>query len=84
MFFTVVIELELQAQSPAAAKLKLGNGAVVVIFFDTASEGMIIAIMISVENMKPHPMLIMRKIEDLLIRKFFIPIVLRFKLVSII
>jgi len=69
MLFTVLIVLELQAQSPAAANLKLGNKAGVVIFFvvigDTAYEGMIIALMIIVENIKPHPMLIMRIMEDL-------------------
>jgi len=69
MLFTVLIVLELQAQSPAAANLKLGNKAVVAIFFvvigDTAYEGMIIALMIIVENIKPHPMLIMRIMEDL-------------------
>jgi len=69
MFFTVLIALELQAQSPAAAKLKLGNKAVVAIFFvvigDTAYEGMIIVLLIIVENMNPHPMPIMRIIEDL-------------------
>jgi hypothetical protein len=62
MLFTVLIVLELQAQSPAAANLKLGNKAVIV---DTAYDGMIIALMITVENIKPHTMLIMRIMEDL-------------------
>jgi hypothetical protein len=68
MLFTVLIVLELQAQSPAAANLKLGNKAVVIFFVvigDTAYEGLTMALMIIVENIKPHPMLIMRIIEDL-------------------
>jgi hypothetical protein len=70
MFFTVLIVLELQAQSPAAANLKLGNKAVAVVFLvgiaNTAYEGMTIALMIIIENIKPHTMPIIGRImEDL-------------------
>ena len=85
MLFTVLIVLELQAQSPAAANLKLGNKAVVIFFVvigDTAYEGMIIALMIIVENIKPHPMLIMRIMEDLWTDTFFILIVFCLLLLS--
>jgi hypothetical protein len=68
MFFTVLIVLELQAQSPAATNLKLGNKAVVVFLVgiaDTAYEGMTMALMIIIENIKPHTMPIIGRIKDL-------------------